>query len=208
MKPLRATRTAGALKDLLDVVFWAIVVLAPVYAALVVVSYARAGRPGVALVADVWFEPSPGDWALQGAGARAADLVDGIGRVRIQRLPWPELSVLLAAAMARTLLWLPILYQLRKLLGALRAGRPFVRENAGRLRKLGWSVILVQLALTAIRLGEALYVAARFERPGLQLWAPPVDLPTTGLFVGAVLLVAAEAFRRGAQLEEDQAFTV
>jgi Protein of unknown function (DUF2975) len=207
MKPLRATRTAGVLKDLLDVLYWAIVILAPVYAALVVFSYARGGRPGIALVADVWFEPSPGDWALYGAGARAADLVDGVGRVRIQRLPWPELSVLLAAAMARTLLWLPILHQLRKLLGALRAGRPFVRENAARLRKLGWSVILVQLALTAIRFGEGLYVAERFQRPGLQL-APPVDLPTTGLFVGAVLLVAAEAFRRGAQLEEDQAFTV
>ena len=109
--------------------------------------------------------------------------------------------------MLRTLLWLPILYQLRKLLGALRAGRPFVRENTDRLRSLGWSVILVQLTLAAIRFGEGLYVAERFRRPGLQL-APAVDLPITGLFVGAVLLVAAEAFRRGAQLEEDQAFTV
>ena len=118
MKPLRATRTAGVLKDLLDVVFWAIVVLASVHAALVVVSYASSTFPGP-------------------------------------------------------------------------------------------SVILVQPALTAIRFGEGLYVAARFERPGLQLWAQPVELPTTtGLFVGAVLLVAAEAFRRGAQLEEDQAFTV
>jgi Protein of unknown function (DUF2975) len=208
MKPLRAARTAGVLKDLLDVLYWAIVILAPVYAALVAYGYARGGRPGVALVADVWFEPSPGDWALQGAGERAAELVDGVGRVRFQRLPWPELTVLLAAAMLRTLLWLPILYQLRKLLGALRAGRPFVRENTDRLRKLGWSVILVQLALAAIRFGESLYVALRFRRPGLQLGALPVDLPTTGVFVGAVLLVAAEAFRRGAQLEEDQAFTV
>jgi hypothetical protein len=208
MKPLRATRTAGVLKDLLDVVFWAIVVLAPVNAALVAYGYARGGQPGVPLVIHVWFEPSPGDWALQSAGGRAAELVDGVGAVRIQRLPWPELAVLLAASMLRTLLWLPILYQLRKLLGALRAGRPFVRENAGRLRKLGWSVILVQLALAAIRFGESLYVAVQFHRPGLQLGALPLDLPTTGLFVGAVLLVAAEAFRRGAQLEEDQAFTV
>jgi hypothetical protein len=208
MKPLRATRTAGILKDLLDVIFWAIVLLAPVSAALVAYGYARGGRPGIALVADVWFEPSPGNWALDGVGTRAAELVDGVGRVRIQRLPWPELTVLLAAAMLRTLLWLPVLYQLRKLLGALRAGRPFVRENADRLRKLGWSIILVQLALAAIRFGESLYVAERFQRPGLQLGAPPVHLPTTGLLAGAVLLVVAEAFRRGAQLEEDQAFTI
>src|SRR4029453_9388019 len=52
MKPLRAARTAGVLKDLLDVLYWAIVILAPVYAALVAYGYAPGGRPGDALVAD------------------------------------------------------------------------------------------------------------------------------------------------------------
>jgi hypothetical protein len=60
---------------------------------------------------------------------------------------------------------------------------------------------------TAIRLAESRFVAWRFQRPGLQLWAL-VDLPVAGLFVGVALLVAAEAFRRGAQLEEEQALTV
>src|SRR4029450_6124393 len=114
--------------------------------------------------------------AWRASGGRAAELVDAVGRVRIQRLPWPELTVLLAAAMLRTLLWLPILYQLRKLLGALRAGRPFVRENTDRLGKLGGGVSVVRRAWPAIRLGEGLYVAERFRRPGLQL-APAVDLP-------------------------------
>jgi hypothetical protein len=41
-----------------------------------------------------------------------------------------------------------------------------------------------------------------YQRPG------GADLPFAGLFVGAALLVVAEAFRRGAQLEEDQALTV
>ena len=207
MKPFRAMQTAGLLKNTLDLIFWAIVVLAPVYAALVVWGYRRAGGPDVALVADVWFEPSPGSWALAGPGGRAAELVSGVGPVRFQRLPAPELALLLASSMARTLLWLPVLAQLRRLLGALSAGQPFVRENAGRLRRLGWTLIVVQLALAAIRIGEAGFVTARFQRPGLQLWMP-FDIPVAGLFVGAVLLVAAEAFRRGAQLEEDQALTV
>jgi hypothetical protein len=207
MKPFRALQTAGLLKSLLDLIFWVIVLLAPVYAALVVFSYGRPGGPDVALVADVWFEPSPAPWVLQGDGARAAELVDGVGSVRFQRIPWPELSGLLAASMLRTLLWLPVLYQLRKLLGALSAGRPFLRENTDRLRRLGWALIVVELALTVTRLGEAWFVAWRFHRPGLQLWML-FDLPVAGLFVGAAVLVAAEAFRRGVQLEEDQAFTV
>ena len=115
--------------------------------------------------------------------------------------------MLLAAGMLRLLLWLPVLQQLRRLLGALSVGRPFVRENADRLRRLGWALILVELALATLRMAEGLYVVWQFERPELELW-PRLDVPVSGLFVGAVLLVVAEAFRRGAQLEEDQALTV
>jgi hypothetical protein len=145
-----------------------------------------------------------------GRRGRAAEIIGGVGAVRFQRLLWPELAGLLAVSLLRTLLWLPVLYQLRKLLGALSVGRPFVRENADRLRRLGWTLIVVELALTILRLAEGLYVYLvwRSRQPALELWPLTVDLPTTGLFVGVALLVAAEAFRRGAQLEEEQAFTV
>jgi hypothetical protein len=126
MHPFRTMQTAGLLKGLLDLAYWAIVVLAPLYAALIVVSYLGPGDPDTQLGADVWFDPEPA-WALQGDGARAAEIIGGEAAVRFQRLPWPELAV---------------------------------------------------------------------------------DLPVTGLFMGGALLVAAEAFRRGAQLEEEQAFTV
>jgi Protein of unknown function (DUF2975) len=208
MKPFRAMQTAGLLKALLDFAFWAIIVLAPAYVVLVVVGYLRSGDPDMALGVDAWFNPTPVAWALEGDGSRAARIVHAVGAVRFQRLPWPDLAVLLAASMLRLLLWLPVLQQLRKLLGALSVGRPFVRENADRLRKLGWALILVELALAALRMAEGLYVAWQFRRPGLELWPFRLDLPVTGLFVGAALLVAAEAFRRGAQLEEEQAFTV
>lgn len=208
MKPFRAMQTAGLLKSLVDLGFWAIVVLVPVYVALVVVGYLRSGDPDMALGVDVWFNPAPAAWVLEGDGSRAARIVHGVGAVRFQQLPWPDLAVLLTSSMLRLLLALPVLQQLRRLLGALSVGRPFVRENADRLRKLGWAVILVELALSALRMAEGLYVAWQFERPGLELWPFRLDVPVSGLFAGVVLLVVAEAFRRGAQLEEDQALTV
>jgi Protein of unknown function (DUF2975) len=208
MNPFRTMQTAGLLKSLLDFAFWAIMVLVPVYVVLVVFGYLRSGEPDMALGVDVWFNPTPVAWALEGDGSRAARIVHGVGAVRFQRLPWPDLAVLLTASMLRLLLWLPVLQQLRKLLGALSVGRPFVRENADRLRKLGWVLILVELALAALRMAEGLYVAWQFRRPGLELWPFRLDLPFAGLFVGVALLVAAEAFRRGAQLEEEQALTV
>jgi hypothetical protein len=149
MKPFRAMQTAGLLKGLLRLGCWAIVVLVPVYVALVVIGYLRSGEPDMALGADVWFNPAPVAWALEGDGSRAA-----------------------------------------------------------RLRKLGWALILVELVLASLRMAEGLSVAWQFERPGLEQWPFRLDVPVTGLFVGAVLLVAAEAFRRGAQLEADQALTV
>ena len=148
MNPFRTMQSAGLLKSLLDLAFWAIILLAPVYVALVTVGYLRSGEPDVALGVDVWFNPTPHAWMLEGDGSRAARIVQGIGAVR------------------------------------------------------------VELALAAIRVGEGLYVAWQFRRPGLELWPFRLDLPVTALFVGVVLLVVAEAFRRGAQLEEDQALTV
>ena len=210
MNPFRTMQTAGFLKSLLDLAFWAMVIIAPLYAALVLFSYLGPGDPDAQLGADIWFDPVTDAWALEGGGGRAAEIIGGVGAVRFQRLPWPELAGLLAVSLLRTLLWLPVLYQLRKLLGALSVGRPFVRENADRLRRLGWTLIVVELALTILRLAEGLYVYLvwRSRQPALELWPLTADLPTTGLFVGVALLVAAEAFRRGAQLEEEQAFTV
>jgi Protein of unknown function (DUF2975) len=208
MNPFRTMQTAGLLRSLLDFAFWAIMVLVPVYVALVVFGYLCSGEPDMAPGVDVWFNPTPVAWALEGDGSRAARIVHGVGAVRVQRLPWPDLAVLLAASLLRLLLWLPVLQQLRKLLGALSVGRPFVRKNADRLRKLGWALILVELALAALRMAEGLYVAWQFRRPGLELWPFRLALPFAGLFVGVAPLVAAEAFRRGAQLEEEQALTV
>ena len=64
---------------------------------------------------------------------------------------------------------------------------------------------LLDLAFWAIVLLAPVYVIlvmVGYLRPG------GADLPVTGLFVGVVLLVVAEALRRGALLEEDQALTV
>jgi hypothetical protein len=79
-----------------------------------------------------------------------------------------------------------VLQQLRRLLGALSVGRPFVRENADRLRRLGWVLIVVELALATLRMAEGPYVAWQFERPGLELWPFRLYVPVSGLFVGAV----------------------
>ena len=66
MNPFRTMQTAGFLKSLLDLLFWAIILLAPVYVVLVMLGYQRPGGADVFLAADVRFEPSPGDWAPAG----------------------------------------------------------------------------------------------------------------------------------------------
>jgi hypothetical protein len=78
------------------------------------------------------------------------------------------------------------------------------------MRTAGLLKSLLDLLFWAIVLLAPVYavlVMVGYQRPGLQLWVQ-VDLPFAGLFVGVALLVAAAAFRRGAQLEEEQALTV
>jgi hypothetical protein len=94
MNSFRTMQTAGFLKSLLDLAFWAIVLLAPVYVVLVTVGYLRSGEPDMALGVDAWFNPTPSAWMLEGDGSRAARIVHGVGAVRFQRLPWPDLAAL------------------------------------------------------------------------------------------------------------------
>ena len=143
MNPFRTMQTAGFLKSLLDLLFWAIILLAPVYVVLVMLGYQRPGGADVFLAADVRFEPSPGDWALAGEGGRAAALVDGVGSVRFDRLPWPELGALLVASLLRVLLWLPVSTSCAGCSGRWApAGRSCARTPAGCAASAGpccWS---------------------------------------------------------------------
>lgn len=142
--------------------------------------------------------------------------------VRVDDQPAPELHELvgeLRIATAEGLGWLPqgvffllymlvfyIVHQLRGVVLSLPKS-PFTLDNARRLTRIGWVLLAIQLVFPLTGLVQGWWVSTNVESAGIDLTVrPTIDL--TGIFCAALLLVLAQIFRRGAQLEDEQALTV
>jgi hypothetical protein len=127
--------------------------------------------------------------------------------VPIARLPWSLVGVIWTHAAVALVLTLLALHHLRRIVQRVRDGVPFDADNALRMRALG--VLLLALVVfdgvadfaTSLALGRELSggtvtVATR----------PHIDMPL--VFAALVLVVLAEIFRRGAELEREQSLVI
>ena len=133
--------------------------------------------------------------------------VRGDLKLPIGMLPWGMFVLLWThAAVALGLMGLA-LHHLRRVFQRVRDGAPFDERNALRLRWLG----LVLLALALFN-GVAEFITAMAVRRGLasDSITVPAELHFSAplIFVGLVLVALAEIFRRGAELETEQALVV
>ena len=113
-------------------------------------------------------------------------------------------AVFLIAALG-LVLW--VLGQLRAVFRTLRDGRPFVADNATRLRRIGYAVILSEVVRAALTYFGMRYAMTHFSIQGLRLEARPT-VNIVAIVCGLIILVIAEVFREGARLDEEQSLTV
>ncbi len=97
--------------------------------------------------------------------------------------------------------------QLRAVFRSLREGQPFVTANAMRIRRIGWAVILGELARAAFAYWGSSYAAMRFVAEGIRFEARS-DFDFLPIVYGLIILVIAEVFRVGTRLDEEQSLTV
>lgn len=126
----------------------------------------------------------------------------------IPMLPWWLVAVLWAYAAAAAALIVLSLHHLRRIFQRVRDGAAFDSQNAFRLRTL--SVLLLALALLN---AVAEVATAMIFRRGLAADSPlavPAGLHVNGtlVLVALVLMALAEVFRRGADLEDEQALVI
>jgi hypothetical protein len=121
-------------------------------------------------------------------------------------------SVFLMAAAGLAVLAL-ILFQVWRLLQATAVGEPFTREAVRRMRVIGWLVIGWQIAQPVAWLflsPKAFDIAT--ESSGAAVLAlgdqEPGGPSLAVLALGALVLVLAEVFRHGAEIEDDRRLTV
>jgi hypothetical protein len=122
-------------------------------------------------------------------------------------LPWWLFAVLWSYTAAGVGLVLLAVHHLRRIFRRVREGAPFDAANARGLRWVG-------LALVAIALlnGFAELIASIAIRGGLTTdriaIATGLHFNGTSIFVGLSLVALAEVFRRGTELEDEQALVV
>jgi hypothetical protein len=109
------------------------------------------------------------------------------------------------ALMLGLVLW--VIGQLRAVLRTLRDRRPFAPENAARIRRVGYAVIVGELARVALVFGANSYAMTHFSAPGVRFDARP-DFNLLALVHGLIILAIAEVFRAGTRLDEDQSLTI
>ncbi len=100
-----------------------------------------------------------------------------------------------------------IVYHLRKLFANIRADRPFATENSRHIRIVGLASIAGSVLVSLVCLAAGYFAMGEIRIPGVVV-SPRLGSPMTGIFLGLVILVLAEVFRRGAELQEDHDLTV
>jgi hypothetical protein len=100
-----------------------------------------------------------------------------------------------------------VLTKLRAIFRTLRAGTPFVPENAHRIRKIAYAVMAGEIVQALVSYGGHRHVMSHFTASGLQFDARP-ELDAFPIVGGLIILVLAEVFRAGTRLDEEQSLTV
>jgi len=105
-----------------------------------------------------------------------------------------------------------MLLYLRRAFTNVSAGTPFPRDNIRCVRVAGWAILgmaAAQLIIDVVMVGFMRATTSVAGRPPtIPLDLLVVDFPFTTILAGAAVVILAEVFRAGADLQDDQALTV
>jgi hypothetical protein len=138
----------------------------------------------------------------------SASFVDGAhGTLRLETYNWifvftSNLSKLLVAIGLAY-----VFYLLRLVLRAINEGQPFTPENSRRIRKMGYMVLLIAFLRPTID-----YIAANEILNQLKIVTPSLSPPSTftveTILASLLILILAQIWSYGLELERDRELTI
>lgn len=118
------------------------------------------------------------------------------------RMPEVDADLLVPTLRAMVLIGAPmfamihvLLARILEIIDTVRAGRPFVVENAARLRTIAWALLIIQLLHLAFGVATRFVAAAHFE----MAW----DVSIGGWLAVLLAFVLAQVFEQGARMRHD-----
>jgi Protein of unknown function (DUF2975) len=144
---------------------------------------------------------------IWGPARLVVDDARGDLQLPIDAIPWRIVALIWLYLAVGLGLMVLTLYHLRRIFQRVRDGAPFDAQNALRLRTVGllllaagvYDVVMELVASSAVRRGLV---------TGDVTVARGIHVDATMFFVALGLVALAEVFRRGAELEDEQALVV
>lgn len=119
----------------------------------------------------------------------------------------PMLAPALLAAAVAVGGALIIVLRLKRLFKNFTSGEPFSRDNAGHLRVIWITMLVMEVSRYVIAGAVAAFIGIFGQPETIEIsQQSPIDLSTWGSIL--ILIVLAEVFREGARLKEEQELTI
>jgi hypothetical protein len=131
----------------------------------------------------------------------------GHGRLNIRTTSKTAVFVILGLMELLLVVSLFVLRDLRALFRAVVQGRPFVEDNARRIRRVGFFIVGWSLVGPLLNFLAAFPILREVNVHGLIL-SPPIELNVELLFAGLAVLVLAEIFRQASAMQREQSLTI
>lgn len=214
--PTSKNRLAGIVKRFLDIIWYALIFTAVVWPiAVIIIGLSMPSDPAerhadidtflsFKIYSDVSTE-------LATRSENAADLlIRGKGMVQLNNTP-SLLAWYLSGAITEIMgfIFLFGLLQMRRLFASVIKGESFARENAGRIKMvgyvfIGWHIIYPLLQYFG---GRMMLNDIGFNVQGIQLH-PAFELNVAGIFAGFAIIVLSGILREATHIHHEQSLTV
>ena len=132
----------------------------------------------------------------------------GEAEIPISSMPFGIFALMWVGYAVCVFLMLYFLHQLRMILRRVRAGAPFDADNARRMRTMGLLLLSILVVKAVVVFAVGMAVMKSFSDTGGARVVAGFHIDGIGVFMGLVLIMLAEIFRRGSALEDEQALVV
>jgi len=209
-------RLAGSVKRFLDIIWYVLIFTAVVWPiAVIIIGLSMPSDPAerhadidTFLSFKIYSDVST-ELATQSENA-AELLIRGKGMVQLNNTP-SLLAWYLSGSITEIMgfIFLFGLLQMRRLFASVIKGEPFARENAGRIKTIGyvfigWHIIYPLLQYFG---GRMMLNDIGFNVQGIQLY-PAFELNVAGVFAGFAIIVLSGVLREAARIHHEQSLTV
>ena len=204
-RPSAATKVSAVI---VEVLFWlaAVAMLLSIVLVIAVnltpfhVKYTRAP-------VDVCYIGGGGGWLRGQDLSITSSKITGYSRLVMENGEKGLQRIFVVMPLLLSMLFLGIMMIMRKIIKSIKSGTPFTRENAARIRAMGWLVMAAGPFYGILEYIYALMWVPKLRIEGALVEAVP-DFRVFYIFAGLLIVVIGHVFQYGVSLCEENELTV